>query len=105
MGELVGALVTILIFGIPAFAIASFTGGFAGAIAAGGQEDRSLVQNAVIGFMAWLIANALVGEWSEPTARLLVLTFVLAVIIAWLDDRRQARRGASGPHLPVSHID
>jgi peptidoglycan/LPS O-acetylase OafA/YrhL len=102
VGEIAGALFTVLIFGIPAFALASFTGGFAGAIAAGGREDRSHAQNAVIGFLAWLIANALVGGWGEePTARLLVLTLVAAVIIAWLDDHRKSRRDTAVLNLPV----
>jgi hypothetical protein len=71
----------------------SFVGGFGGAIAAGGREDRSLLQNAAIGAGAWAIAFLIHlvvadGEPFELTIGSIVVALVAAVIIARILDRR-----------------
>jgi hypothetical protein len=89
----IGTLVIVLgVAPIMLFAT-SFVGGFGGAIAAGGREDRSLLQNAAIGIGAWTIAYlthlvAAGGQPFEITIGSIVIALVAATIIAWLLDRR-----------------
>ncbi len=97
-----GALIVVLLLGGGAFFLASFAGGFGGAIAARGREDRSLLANAFIGFFGWLLAGTLLsarsGEWPEEmTVAWLGLTLACSVAIAWLLDRRDSRRNMADP--------
>ena len=89
-----GAIIYLVVVVGTGFALASFTGGMAGAIAAGGREDRSLLQNAGIGFVAWviacLIASAPTGRWPDQmSVGLLLGTLAVAIVIAWMLDRRK----------------
>lgn len=79
------------------FVLASFTGGFASAIAGGGREDHSLLENAVIGFFGWLLASVIwtvaTGSWpDELTVGLLALTVVCSFMIAYAQVLRNRRR-------------
>ncbi len=56
LGVILGFLVALLLFG--------FVGGLAGAIVGGGEEDRSLVGNAGVGFVGSLIGGTL---WTLTT--------------------------------------
>jgi len=90
-------LVVLLLFGGGGFVLASFTGGLASAIAAGGREDNSLGTNALIGFLGWLLACSIwslaTGSWpEEATFGLLVLTLVCSVVVARIRDHRQRAR-------------
>jgi hypothetical protein len=90
-------LFVLVAFGGGAFVLASFTGGFASAIAAGGRENHSLLANAGIGLVGWLAASAIWaavnGSWPEElTGELLVLTFVCSVVFAWMLVRRERAR-------------
>jgi hypothetical protein len=100
-----GALLTVTVLVLPVFALASFTGGFASALAAGGREDHSLLTNAAIGFVGWLAASTIwslgTGKWpSELHSGLLLLTFACSVLAAWLWDRHRSRTASLDP---VSH--
>lgn len=73
----------------------SYTGGFASAIAGGGREDRTLLQNAGIGLVGWLVAAAIFaavkGRWPEEfSIGLGILALVCAVVFARLLNRRAA---------------
>lgn len=98
MGVLVGAVVIGGVF----FVVWSFTGGFAGAIAGGGREDRSLLANAGIGFIGWLTAAILwaifVGEWPEEFSFGLAF-LALGCSVAYLLIRRRLseREQAASP--------
>jgi hypothetical protein len=79
----------------------SFVGGFGGAIAAGGREDRSLLQNAAIGAGAWFIAylaHLIVagGQPFEVTIGTIVIALVAAIFIARFLDRRARTTGVGG---------
>lgn len=87
--DLIGGLV---IFA-PPFVICSFTGGFAGAIAAGGREDRTILQNAGIGLVgwgaAWILSTVFTGVAPEELSlSLLVLALAFSVGFAFVLDRR-----------------
>jgi hypothetical protein len=89
-----GAIIYLVVVVGTGFFLASFTGGMAGAIAAGGREDRSLIQNAGIGFVAWvttcLIVSAPTGRWPDQMSVGIWLgTLAVAIVIAWLLDRRR----------------
>ena len=95
-----GALLAGIVIVLPVFALASITGGFASAVAAGGREDHSLLTNAVIGFSGWLAASTLwslvMGAWPrELSGGLLILIFVCSVAVAWLWDRHHSRTSGS----------
>ena len=94
------ALLAGIVIFLPVFALASFTGGFASAVAAGGREDHSILKNAVIGFIGWFAASVLwslvTGEWPrELSSGLLILTFVCSIAVAWLWDRHHSRTTGS----------
>jgi prepilin signal peptidase PulO-like enzyme (type II secretory pathway) len=97
MGQWAGSLIVVLGFAGVVFALAALTGGLAGAIAAGGREERSLLANAVIGFLGWLLAGVVIaglsGSWPEQlTIPWLALTLLFAIAICTWDDRRGRRR-------------
>jgi hypothetical protein len=96
-------LAWLVIFGPFLFVGASFTGGFAGAIAGGGREDRSILDNAGIGFVGWLAAWAtMAAVKGSPPEELTLAHIGLAVI--WsivfirlvLDRERHPRVGVRG---------
>lgn len=84
-------------FGVFPFFVASFTGGFAGAIQGGGREDRSLMANAGIGFVGWLVAWILVRIFSgEVPDQISIGMGILALLcsilfISVLEKRRRGR--------------
>lgn len=94
------------------FVILSFVGGFAGAVAAGGREDRSLVYNFGIGLLGTVIGSgiwaATQGEWPEElTAGVLTLSFFssigVAVVLNW-NERRRDRDHESDSGNPRSLV-
>ena len=90
--------------GLLYFFVFSFTGGFAGAIHAGGREDRSLVANAGIGLVGWtaaaLIWRMSTGVWSEEfTFGLAGLALLCSIVSVHLLERsRSAQRLDSANH-------
>ena len=103
-------LIGLLVFGgILVFysVLISFMGGFAGAIAGGGREDRSIIANLGIGFVGGLVGSAIVaareGEWPEElSGELLVLSFLASIGFALLLNLRDRRKKDPGdPGLPV----
>lgn len=98
------------------FVGASFTGGFAGAIAAGGREDRSIVANAGIGFVGWLAAWATTSIMSgSPPEEITLVHIGLAifwsvVFIRLALDRVESSKvgarngGASEPKRPATDL-
>ena len=81
------------------FLLASFTGGVASAIAAGGREDNSIFTNAAVGFLGWLAAGVIWtqahGTWpDEMTPGLLLLTFGCSLVIAMFPEWRGRRHVA-----------
>ena len=100
----------LLIFG-GFFVALSFMGGFAGAVAAGGREDRSLPYNFGIGFLGWLAASLIwtgrTGHWpDEVSAGMIALTFVASMFVAlfanWRERRQADSGGANSPSESVS---
>jgi len=75
-------LALLAIYGPFFFVGASFTGGFAGAIAAGGREDRTIVANSGIGFVGWLAAWATTSILSGSPPEEITLVHV-ALAIFW----------------------
>ncbi len=56
-------VIAVLLF-LPVFLLYfGFFGGFGAAIAEGGREDHSLLQNALVGAMASFVIGAAVPEW------------------------------------------
>jgi len=93
------------------FVAISFMGGFAGAIAAGGREDRSLLYNFGIGLVGSSIGTGIwagiSGEWPEEvTAEALALSFVASIVVAlvanWQERRRAESEGAKSPSESLS---
>ena len=89
---MIRTLVIVLAVAPIALFATSFVGGFGGAIAAGGREDRSLLQNAAIGTGAWIIASLthLVvagGQPFEIRIGSIVVALVAAILIALVLDR------------------
>jgi uncharacterized membrane protein YeaQ/YmgE (transglycosylase-associated protein family) len=86
------------------FVATSFMGGFAGAIAAGGRENRSLLYNFVIGLAGAVIGSgfwaAVNGEWPEEMdAGVLLSSFVASIVVALLVnwyERRKAEKPGPG---------
>ena len=90
-------LIVLVAVGGFCFVLASFTGGFVSAVAGGGREDNSLLENAAIGFLGWLLASAIwavsTGSWPEElTPELLALTVACAFVVALVQVRRRRRR-------------
>jgi uncharacterized membrane protein YeaQ/YmgE (transglycosylase-associated protein family) len=88
----------ILFFGL----LLSFMGGFAGAIAAGGREDRSLLYNFGIGLAGTVIGTAIWsaynGGWPEEvTAGALVLSFLASIGVALVVNRLERRNAGESP--------
>ena len=76
--------------------LAGLTGGVGSAIAGGGREDNSLLTNAFIGFVGWLIAGFIwaqvYGAWPEELSiGFLLLTLACSIGVAWLRTRRSRR--------------
>jgi hypothetical protein len=89
----------ILLIGLIPLFITSFTGGLAGAIAARGREDRSLLANAGIGLvgwgLAWVIWRLVNGEWPEEiTLGLGLLALLISVAFIHLLKKRNTRKVA-----------
>jgi uncharacterized membrane protein YeaQ/YmgE (transglycosylase-associated protein family) len=86
------------------FLMVSFMGGFAGAIAAGGREDRSLLYNFNIGLIGSVIGtgiwSGINGEWpEEPTGGAILLSFVASIGVALVAnswEKRKTERSDSG---------
>lgn len=79
------------------FVSISFMGGFAGAVAAGGREDRSLLYNFGIGLAGATIGSgiwaAVTGEWPEElNAGAIVVSFVVSIGVAVVVNRYERRR-------------
>ena len=86
-----------LLIGLIPLFITSFTGGLAGAIAARGREDRSLLANGGIGLGGWssayLIRRLIDGQWPEEiTLGMGLLALLASIVFARFLDRRQTRR-------------
>lgn len=104
-------LVAALLFGgifVVVGTLLSFMGGFAGAIAAGGREDRSLLYNFGIGLLGLVVGSiiwaAFHGEWPEElSGPLLVISFfasiAVALVVNWRE-RRRAERTRSESEVP-----
>lgn len=94
------ALIAILFVG-GGILLASFTGGFASAIVGGGREDNSILSNALVGFIGWLIAGLIWTQWrgawpEEITGEFVLLLFACTLGVAWLRSRRGRRDEQSG---------
>ncbi|MGB8360078.1 MAG: hypothetical protein WCE80_01605 [Acidimicrobiia bacterium] len=97
MGSVIGTIGFFLLVFSGLFVAISFMGGFAGAIAAGGREDRSLLYNFGIGLFGTLIGTAMwagiSGEWPEEvTAGALALSFVASICVAFVANWRERRQ-------------
>ena len=111
MGSILGTIGGFLLVLSGLFVYISFMGGFAGAIAAGGREDRSLLYNFGIGLAGAVIGT---GIWSgitgevpeEVNAGALALSFVVSIFVAmfanWRERRRAESEGANSPSEGVS---
>jgi len=107
MGSVIGTVGFFLLMLSGLFVAISFMGGFAGAIAAGGREDRSLLYNFGIGLVGSLIGT---GIWSgitgevpeEVNAGALALSFVASIFVALFADWRERRRAGSERANPPS---
>lgn len=89
-------LVMGVLFAPLALLVTSFTGGFGGAIAAGGREDRTLLQNGAIGAGAWAVAwlvHFVIGRGKpfEINIGAGLVALVAAILIARALDRRAAQ--------------
>jgi MFS superfamily sulfate permease-like transporter len=94
-GRKMSGLIPLMVMVVPVFVLASFTGGIASAIAAGGREEHSIFTNAGIGFLGWLAASTVwalfAGAWpTELHAGLLLLTFGCSIGVARLWDRHHS---------------
>jgi drug/metabolite transporter (DMT)-like permease len=95
----VEVLAAAAVFGVVPFFVASFTGGLAGAIQGRGREDRSLLANAGIGFVGWLVAWVLVIVFNGETPDQLSIGMgILALLcsILFIAVLERSRRGR--PH-------
>jgi len=89
----VGIVIFAVLFVGGVVLLAGFTGGVASAIVEGGREDNSLLTNAFIGFVGWLIAGfiwaQMYGAWPEELSiGFLLLTFACSIGVAWFRARR-----------------
>ena len=94
-----GAVIIAVLFVAGGIFFAAFTGGLASAIVGGGREDNSLLTNAFIGFVGWLIAGFIwaqaYGGWPEElTIGFLLLTLACSIGVAWFRTRRRHRDDA-----------
>jgi hypothetical protein len=94
-------LVAMVLFGVVPFFVASFTGGFAGAIQGKGREDRSLMANAGIGFVGWVAAWVLVTlitaeRPDQITIGVGALALVCSIVFIALLERPSRRREQAG---------
>jgi fucose permease len=102
MGSVMGTIGFFLLVFSGFFVALSFMGGFAGAIAGGGREDRTLRYNFGIGVVGSLIGTgiwtAITGEMPEEvTAGALALSFVASICVAFVANWRE-RRQAEDQH-------
>jgi hypothetical protein len=90
----------ILFIGLVLLFVTSLTGGFAGAIVAGGREDRSLLANARIGLVgwgvAWVIWRIFAGRWPEEVSLGLGLLALLISIAFVRSMEKQRAKEAEG---------
>jgi hypothetical protein len=90
-------------YGPVALFVTSFTGGFAGAIAAGGREDRTLLQNAAIGVAAWAVAWLVhLGLAGGAPFEISIGSGLVALVAAILINRALDRRVARITGLPAA---
>ena len=90
----------ILLIGLVPLFITSFTGGLAGAIAARGREDRSLLANAGIGLvgwgLAWVIWRLVNGQRPEEiTLGLGLLALLISVAFIHLLEKLNTQKVAA----------
>lgn len=88
-----GGVIIAVLFVAGGIFFAAFTGGLASAIIGGGREDNSLLTNAFIGFIGWLIAGFIwaqtYGGWPEELSiGFLLLTLFCSIGVAWFRSKR-----------------
>lgn len=98
-------LLFVLYFGLIPFLIASINGGVAGAIVAGGRENRSLVANAGIGFTGWVAAFAIWGLLAGELPQELSLGIGILALFFSIGVVNQLEKRSSRPEPLLNEVN